>query len=204
LRSFGRCLFVAALSLCLLAASTAPRSSAAAPFKTLRWTNPLFNAALDDSGRSYCADGPDTCKDLARIVIWGQSNAGGPARIVKDLFVQGRAGLVDSTQVDLVAPYLHWHFWAFAVDQGGHYSPCPSPVLYVAGSQVTGVELPSDLIVATPIWFDVRGRKVEAPRGSGVYFMAWRVRGVLQKPARKVIVVDGQMVPPVPLPRFGR
>src|ERR1043165_7973114 len=106
------------------------------PWITLKWTNPQFNAALDDSGRSYCASGADTLRDLARIYIWGQPSYGGPPKIVKEVSAFGREGMIDSASVDREANWIHWHYWAYAADMSGNLSPCPSNNLYVAGSAV--------------------------------------------------------------------
>lgn len=187
---------IAALVLSLLHATGARAS----PFVTLRWTNPRFQAAVDDSGNAYCEDSRDTLRTLHSIEIWGQPNYGGGFKKLVAVYVMGREGLVDTAQVDRVYNWAGWHYYVIPVGLNGIKAPCPSNMVYIPGSQVTGVD-PSPLIVAEAVWFDVRGRRVE-PKDSGVYFLVWKVRGGLQKPGHKVVFVDGRRLTPLPLPRF--
>lgn len=170
----------------------------------LRWTNPCFNAALDDSGRSYCEIGQDSLHNLGSYELWGQPSYGGGFRRLLERSVIGRECRPESVQVDLLYPWAGWHYYLLFWDLSGNPAPCASNVVYVPGSQVTGIDLPpaSSLLIAEPVWFDVHGRRLSmTPRGSGVYFLVWRVRGQLQKPASKVTFVDGRPIN-LPIPRW--
>lgn len=139
-----------------------------APFATLRWTNPSFNAAVDDSGNTYCEIGNELLRDLRDVRIYGQPSYGGLARLLSTLAEIGKEGRPDSAVVDLEAAGIHWHFWIISTDLVGNAS-CSSNVVYIRGEQITGVtEGPADPIVRVA-FFDVRGRLVKSPTVSGVY-----------------------------------
>jgi len=149
------------------------------------WTNPQFHAAVDDSGNTYCEVAADTCRDLGSIEVWGQPSYGGVATILTTVPAMQREGLVDSVQVDRIWNWAGWHYWVIPVDMAGRRG-CPSNVVFVPGSQVTGVpDEPIDPIVERR-YFDVRGRKV-TPKAKGVYWLVEvRKSGATSKP-RKIV-----------------
>lgn len=162
-------------------------SAQASPFVTLRWTNPAFNAALDDSGNPYCDVGPDSLKDLAAIEIWGQSSDGGPARKVYEQGAIGHEAQPDSAIVDLQSTWATWHFWIISRDMSSNRS-CASNSILIRGSQVTGVPIgPVDEVLRTA-YFDVRGRLVKKPQTSGIYwFRTWYKSGRVE--TKRVVVL---------------
>lgn len=147
--------------------------------QTLTWTNPTFNAAVDDSGWAYCEESADSLHDLHHVELWGQPAYGGPARHITDVNVWGHEGQTDTVVVDREYAWVSWHYWMFTVDMSGNRSPCPSNVAFSQGNAVTGVDSVGVPIPASR-WFDVQGRRVSGPGRNGVWFeqsgpQVWKV-----------------------------
>jgi len=159
------------LWLSLFIGLTVASSTEASPFKTIKWTNPCLNAALDDSGHTYCTgpDQQDTCKDLSEIIIYGYSNTGTVGwKEVKRINVMGRYCMADSFQFDMVYNWAWWNIYLVPTDMSNNKG-CASSVLFL-GTAVTSVE-PIDVKQLKKTYiFDVQGRKVNEVKGSGIYF----------------------------------
>ena len=162
-------------------------SAQASPFATLRWTNPAFNAALDDSGNPYCDVGLDSLKDLAAVEIWGQPSYGGAALKVHEQGAIGHEGQPDSAVVDLQANWASWHFWIISRDMSNNRS-CASNSILIQGSQVTGVPIGPVDEVSRTAYFDVRGRLVKQPQTSGIYWLrTWYKSGRVE--TKRIVVL---------------
>jgi hypothetical protein len=139
----------------------------------LRWTNPKYNAALDDSGYVQCGiDQTSPLRDLATVRVYALPITGGPSRVIAGRSVAGREGLDDSIQVDVGAGA---HLWMTAVDASGNES-CVVEQVYIGPITAVPVEAPAERLTSHRI-FDVRGRLVQSvrdrlvhPVAAGIYF----------------------------------
>lgn len=132
----------------------------------LLWTNPKYNAAVDDSGYVYCdIDVTSPLRDLATVRIYALSIKGGLARVIARRSVVGREGKDDSIFVNTG---FGAHLWMTAVDAAGNES-CVLQRIYIGPITAVPVqEAPAERLTSYR-FFDVRGRLVR-PVAAGVYF----------------------------------
>lgn len=132
----------------------------------LRWTNPKYNAAVDDSGYVQCdIDLTKPLGDLATVRIYLLSIRGGVPHVIARRSVAGRAGMDDSIFVNTG---LGAHLWMTAVDAAGNES-CVLEQVYVGPVTAVPVEEAQAERLTSYRIFDVRGRLVH-PVAAGVYF----------------------------------
>lgn len=144
-------------------------NASAEPFTTLKWTNPCFNSAVDDSGYSYCGDSPDSLHDLGWIEVWGQPSWGGGWRKLTEVSGLAKECVEDSVSVDRVYNWASWHYYLIPRDLVGNRNTCSPTIIFVQGSQVTGVDDESSADVSRIVFFDVQGRRTNA-YASGIYW----------------------------------
>lgn len=135
-----------------------------------RWIDPSQGA---DSVMVECSgDGGDTLRALQKTRLYRQSVSGGPWQMIAEKSAVGLEGRPDSFVTD-PGPGAHYH--VRDINTAGE--SCPSNVVYVPGSVVTGVtdepQGAGDKIVSV-LTFDVRGRLVRSPTAAGVYWTRTR------------------------------
>ena len=147
-----------------------------------RWTDPSQGA---DSSMVDC-DGGDSLRALQKGRLYRQSVSGGPWQMIAEKFATGKEGLPDTFVTD-PGPGAHYHIRA--VNMAGE--SCPSNVIYVPGSVVTGVpnepQGAGDKIVSV-LTFDVRGRRVRSPTAAGVYWTRTRWKSGKVETKRVVVL----------------
>ena len=132
----------------------------------LRWTNPKYNATVDESGYAQCdIDLTSPLRNLATVRIYALSIKGGLARVIGSRSVVRREGMDDSILVDVG---LGAHLWMTAVDGAGNES-CVLQQVYIGPITAVPVEQAPAERLTSYRFFDVRGRLVH-PVAAGVYF----------------------------------
>jgi hypothetical protein len=131
--------------------------------------------SFSDSVRWYCGPGTGApLTDLDSLVFYASPATGGGYRRVHAKSVRGREGSLDSTRLAF-ALWTGAHFFVRAKRIGG-VEGCASNSTYKG--TVTAVELPDGIRrVVVEEWFDVAGRRLQGPTGTGIRYVRWTVRG---------------------------
>ncbi len=109
--------------------------------------------------------GGQAIHQLATVRVYFNPVTGGGWRRVAEMGVAGMEGRPDSITVDSGPG---GHYYVTTTNPAGE--SCASPVIYVPGSVVTGIEPEVAARPATIRIFDVQGRLVHRVTRSGVYF----------------------------------
>jgi len=174
---------------------------------TLLWTNPITKSDYEivppseratpaDSLAPLCAGQQPLGAPLDSVIVYGYPLTGGGFRRIAAKSVQGKEGVLDSIVLSLPDPV-----WS----QGGRFhittkttvskESCPSNFVTKLPGQVTAVEVsvPSRVIVEE--WFDIQGRRLKGPSGTGIRWVRWSVGGRFIGSQRVVVVRDRVMSP---------
>jgi hypothetical protein len=152
--------------------------------------------SFSDSVRWHCDSGPgEALTDLDSLVFYASPATGGGYRRVHAKSVRGREGSLDSTRLAFPL-WTGAHFFVRSKRIGG-LEGCASNEMYKG--VVTAVEpAPATIRVVVEEWFDVAGRRLQGPTGTGIRYVRWTVKGRFIG-SQRVPVVRG-----VPLVRLRR
>lgn len=153
--------------------------------QALRWVPPSERDNPADSMQAVCEQGTPL-QDLDSLIVYGSPATGGGWRRVYGKRVRGLEGRADST-VFALPGWVGGHFYWVCTDTAGNEA-CVSPTLYFG--TITGVPAPPKTDTELEEWFDILGRKIRRPSGTGVFFL--RRHGKV----KKVVVVYGRPVRP--------
>ena len=143
------------------------------------WTDPSQGP---DSVMVECSGG-QAIHQLATVRVYFNPNTGGGWRRVAEMGVAGMEGRPDSITVDSGPG---GHYYVTTTNPAGE--SCASPVIYVPGSVVTGIEPEVAARPATVRIFDVQGRLVHSVTRSGVYWERTRYHDGSETVRRVVLV----------------
>jgi hypothetical protein len=142
----------------------------------MAWVPPDERAMPSDSLSETCLPSASPIFDLDSLLFYASPVTGGGYRRVYGKSVRGREGQLDSTRIVLPG-WTAAHFYATTKRIGIAKQSCASNTTYKALPTVTGVELPAPLRLVREEWFDVHGRRLKGPTGTGIRFVRWTVKG---------------------------